>query len=307
MTEVHTSHKLVVGDARDLFFIPSQSVHLVVTSPPCWNLKEYPETLLQMGNMPDYDNFLIELDKVWAHCARVLVPGGRVCCVVGDVCVSRRQGGRHFVMPLSSDIQTRSRRFGFDNLTPIIWLKVANIQMEASKSSRFLGKPYLPNGIIKNDFETILMLRKPALGGKRGYRSPTPEMEEASRIGKDEYFRWFRAIWDDVRGASLRNHPAPYPKEIPYRLIRMSSFVGDTVLDPFVGTGTTLLAAIDAGRNSVGVEVNPEYAAMARCAVETASRQLWSGATIEIVDRLAPDQAAPTPSRESFPMAANSP
>lgn len=291
MNEPATWHKLVAGDARDLSFIPDESVQLVVTSPPYWNLKEYPEARGQIGNMADYEAFLTELDKVWAHCARVLIPGGRVCCVVGDVCVSRRKGGRHFVVPLPADIQVRSRRFGFDNLTPIIWLKVANIQMEASKSSRFLGKPYLPNGVIKNDFETILMLRKPALGGKRGYRSPTPEMEEASRIGKDEYFKWFRAIWDDVRGASLRNHPAPYPKELAYRLIRMFSFAGDTVLDPFVGTGTTALAAIDAGRNSIGIEVDPGYFTMARRNIETASHNLWGMTTFTVEDRLGRDRA----------------
>lgn len=298
MSDAHTTHTLVHGDARDLGFIPDESVHLVVTSPPYWNLKEYPNTPLQLGNMPDYDAFLDELDKVWEQCVRVLIPGGRICCVVGDVCVSRRKGGRHFVMPLPSDIQVRTRRFGLDNLTPIIWLKVANIQMEASSSSRFLGKPYLPNGVIKNDFETILMLRKPAAGGKRGYRSPTPEMEEASRIGKDEYFAWFRPIWDDIRGASLRHHPAPYPKEVAYRLIRMFSFAGDTVLDPFVGTGTTTLAAIDAGRNSLGVEVDPGYIDMARHAIERVTNDLWGQAVLTFEDRLnrnhgVPGRAAP--------------
>lgn len=147
--------------------------------------------------------------------------------------------------------------------------------MEASTSSRFLGKPYLPNGVIKNDFETILILRKPADGGKRGYRSPTPEIEAASRISKEEYFRWFRPIWDDVPGANLRNHPAPYPREIPYRLIRMFSFVGDVVLDPFVGTGTTMLAAIAAGRNSIGVEVDPGYIKLARQALDKETHDFW--------------------------------
>jgi site-specific DNA-methyltransferase (adenine-specific) len=261
-------------------------VHLIVTSPPYWNLKEYPETPLQMGNMLDYNAFLSELDKVWMHCARVLIPGGRICCVVGDVCVSRRKGGRHFVMPLPSDIQVRTRRFGLDNLTPIIWLKDANIQMEASSSSRFLGKPYLPNGVIKNDFETILMLRKPALDGKRAYRSPTPEMEDASRIGKEDYFKWFRPIWDDVKGARLDQHPAPFPKEIPYRLIRMFSFAGDTVLDPFLGTGTTMLAAMTAGRNSIGVEVDPRYYTLARAAASREATSLMASAVVNEQDWL---------------------
>ena len=169
MIQKPTEHRLVHGDARDLSRIPDESVHLVVTSPPYWNLKEYPTGDRQIGNIDDYKNFLLELDKVWSHCYRILVPGGRVCCVVGDVCISRRNGGRHHVIPLHSDVQVRCRNLGFDNPTPILWYKVANIRMEASKSSRFLGKPYLPNGVVKNDIETIVMLRKPALNGKRGY------------------------------------------------------------------------------------------------------------------------------------------
>jgi site-specific DNA-methyltransferase (adenine-specific) len=147
---------------------------------------------------------------------------------------------------------------GFDVLTPIYWFKVGNIRMEASKSSRFLGKPYLPNGIIKNDRETIVMLRKP------GYRKPTPEMEELSRIGKEDYFRWFTQLWTDVPGASTRDHPAPFPMEIARRLVLMFSFMGDVVLDPFVGSGTTVQAAIQVGRNAVGIDIEDSYVSMAR-------------------------------------------
>lgn len=173
--------------------------------------------------------------------------------------MARRAAGRHYVLPLPSDIQVRSRRLGLDNLTPIIWLKVSNIALEASNSARFLGKPNLPNGIIKNDFETIVMLRKPG-----GYRAPTPAMEAASRIDNDEYFRWFVPIWSDITGASTRDHPAPFPVELAYRLIRMFSFAGDTVLDPFLGSGTTIEAAICAGRHSIGVETEPKYVALAQ-------------------------------------------
>lgn len=176
-------------------------------------------------------------------------------------------------------------------MTPIIWLKVANIQMEASKSSRFLGKPYLPNGVIKNDFETILMLRKPAKDGKRGYRSPTPEMEAASRISKEEYFKWFQPIWDNVPGASLHKHPAPYPKEIAYRLIRMFSFAGAVILDPFLGTGTTMLAAIEAGRNSIGIEVDPGYLVIARQNVGNVCHDLWGRVVVGLESRLLQEKA----------------
>jgi modification methylase len=217
-------------------------------------LKEYPDHPGQMGNMPVYEEFLDELDKVWRDSLRILVPGGRLVCVVGDVCISRRKGGRHHVLPLGADIQVRVRKLGFDNLTPILWYKIANLTLEASRSSRFLGKPNLPNGVVKNDVEHILLFRKPG-----GYRSPTAEQERLSHITTDDYARWFAPIWSDLRGQVRRDHPAPYPLEIPRRLIRMYSFAGDTVVDPFSGTGTTAAAALETGRNSVSVEIDPTY------------------------------------------------
>ena len=156
-----TRHTIREGDARDLSFIDTESVHLVCTSPPYGSLKAYPDHPSQLGNIVSYDDFLREMETVLAECLRVLVPGGRVACVVGDVCISRRQGKRHHVLPLSADLQVAARRTGFDCLTPIRWLKVANIKLEASRSSRFLGKPNLPNGVVKNDIEHILFFRKP--------------------------------------------------------------------------------------------------------------------------------------------------
>ncbi|MDP7098835.1 MAG: site-specific DNA-methyltransferase [Rhodospirillales bacterium] len=202
----------------------------------------------------------------------MLVPGGRVACVVGDICISRRQGGRHYVLPLSADLQVCARRLGFDCLTPIRWLKVANIKLEASRSSRFLGKPNLPNGVVKNDIEHILFFRKPG-----GYRKPTPEMEKRSFISTDDYAKWFSPVWTDISGQLRRDHPAPYPLEIPRRLIRMFSFAGDTVVDPFAGTGTTALAALKTGRNSVNVEIEPSY-------VEIMAKRLQSERLTAIIE-----------------------
>ena len=256
-------HQIVHGDARDLSWIDDESVHLVCTSPPYFNLVQYPETPDQLGNMDDYGEFLSQLGAVWEECHRVLVPGGRVACVVGDVLVSRRQGGRHYVIPLGADIQVQAREVGLDCLTPIRWLKVGNIAMEASKSSRYLGKPNLPNGIVKNDIEHILFLRKPG-----GYRSPTPEQEARSWISTDDYSNWFRPIWDDIPGARRSIHPAPYPFALAQRLIRMFSFVGDVILDPFSGTGTTARAAISTQRASISVDVDPTYAESAAKRIE---------------------------------------
>jgi DNA modification methylase len=253
------THKVILGDSREMPEIPDESVHLVVTSPPYANLKEYePGNPDQLGDIDDYDKFLDELDKVWAECRRILVPGGRICCVVGDVNIARSKGGRHYVLPLGADIRVRGRRLGFDHLQGITWYKVANIKLEASRSSRYLGKPNLPGGVIKNDLEYVIFLRKP------GYRSPSAEMEEHSFIPTDEYVKLFRTIWDDIRGASLALHPAPFPLEIASRLIRMFSFVGDTVVDPFAGTGTTAIAAMELGRSSIGYEVEPRYLELIR-------------------------------------------
>jgi len=262
-----TEHSVRRGDARDLSFLPDASVHLVVTSPPYWTLKEYPGSDGQLGSVDDYEFFLVELDKVWAECKRVLVPGGRICCVVGDVCVSRREAGRHYVMPLHADIQSRARRVNLDVLTPIIWHKIANGVTEAEgNGAGFYGKPYQPGAIVKNDIEYILFLRK---GGE--YRSIKPLQKALSMLTKQEMQGWWRSVWSDVRGASTRaGHPAPYPPALAERLIKMFSFAGDTVLDPFCGTGSTAIAAAAAGRNSISVDIEQAYVDMATRNVEQA-------------------------------------
>ena len=252
-----TLHRLINGDARDLSFLEDESVHLVITSPPYWNLKRYQENPDQLDHIDDYEAFLAELEKVWRHCLRVLVPGGRLVCVVGDVCVARRDFGRHLVFRLHADICVICRRLGFDNLNPIIWHKIANASYEVTNGSKFLGKPYEPNAIIKNDMEFILMQRKPG-----GYRKPTEAQRDASRISKEEFDRWFQQIWN-VTGASTKHHPAPFPLELATRLVRMFAFAGYTVLDPFCGSGTTMVAAMRTGRGSIGVEIEPEYCRMA--------------------------------------------
>lgn len=277
-----THHTLRLGDARDLSWIADSSVHLVVTSPPYWVLKEYRKSEGQMGEIQDYEKFLTELDKVWRECARVLVPGGRVCCVVGDVCLSRKKAGKHYIMPLHADIQVRARSLGLDCLSPILWNKIANGATEASgNGAGFYGKPYQPNAIVKNDNEYILFLRK---GGE--YRQISPQQKALSMLTKEEMQAWWQPFWSNIKGASTRDgHPAPYPIELAERLIRMFSFAGDTVLDPFAGTCSTAIAAYRAGRNSINSEIDIVYAkhGLDRLRRAVGSPQLF-GATKATID-----------------------
>lgn len=278
LREIPTTHGLHQHDSRDLSFVLDESVHLVVTSPPYWTLKEYRDTEGQLGHITRYDDFLSELDKVWSHCYRVLAPGGRLIVVVGDVCLSRRKNaGRHTVVPLHASIQERCRSIGFDNLAPIIWHKIANAAYEVEGAGGFLGKPYEPNAVIKNDIEFILMERKPG-----GYRSPSLAARVLSVISADNHRAWFQQIWSGVTGASTREHPAPYPLELAERLVKMFSFVGDTVLDPFGGTGTTTLAAARSGRNSISVEIDPHYFNLLTARLHSELHGFFAGARLVV-------------------------
>jgi modification methylase len=270
---IPTRHVLVHGDAREMNDQNIGCVHLVLTSPPYWTLKQYRDTAGQLGHISAYEEFLEELDRVWRRCFALLVPGGRLVCVVGDVCLSRRKNeGRHTVVPLHASIQEHCRRIGFDNLAPIIWQKIANAVHEVENGGGgFLGKPYEPNAVVKNDIEFILMERKPG-----GYRAPSPEVRILSVIPAEEHRKWFQQVWTGLPGASTREHPAPYPTELAERLIRMFSFVGDTVLDPFMGTGTTALAASRWGRNSVNFEIDSEYLSLAESRLRDELSDLFS-------------------------------
>jgi modification methylase len=274
---IPTIHDLHLGDARRSSTLKPESVHLVLTSPPYWTLKQYRDAPGQMGHIGEYELFLIELDKVWKRCYQSLVQGGRLVCVVGDVCLSRRKNaGRHTVVPLHASIQEHCRKIGFDNLAPIIWYKIANAVYEVDNGSGFLGKPYEPNAVIKNDIEFILMERKPG-----GYRAPSIATRVLSVISTNDHKEWFQQIWSGLTGASTKEHPAPFPLELAERLVRMFSFVGDTVLDPFLGTGTTTVAAAKWGRNSIGFEIDPHYYEMALKRVNRETSTLFSKTTIQ--------------------------
>jgi len=257
-SRIETHHRVFRGDAREMSQLgPDERVQLVVTSPPYWNLKKYEDDHAgaQLGHVDDRAEFLEGLRRVWQRCFNLLEPGGRLCVVVGDVCRSRREHKRHSVDPIHAYIQVECQAIGFDPLAPIIWQKISNLATEvAGNGAGFLGKPYEPNAIVKNDIEFILLFRKPG-----GYRHPTQRQRDLSTIDKTDHRRWFQQIWSDVPGEVQRHHPAPFPVEIARRLIGMFSFVGDTVLDPFWGTGNTTVAAIESHRSSVGFEIEPKY------------------------------------------------
>ncbi|MCG8449953.1 MAG: site-specific DNA-methyltransferase [Pirellulales bacterium] len=276
LQEVPTAHEIRRGDARAMHGLKANSIHLVLTSPPYWTLKKYRDCEGQLGDISLYEDFLDSLDQVWAKCFDALVPGGRLICVVGDVCLSRRKnGGRHTVVPLHASIQDRCRNLGFDNLAPIVWHKIANAAYEVPGGTNFLGKPYEPNAVIKNDIEFILMERKPG-----GYRQPTLESRLLSVICEANHRKWFQQIWYGLSGASTRKHPAPFPLELAERLVRMFSFVGDTVLDPFLGTGTSSIAAAKWGRNSIGYEIDPCYFEMACKRFSDTTNNMFNAATL---------------------------
>lgn len=276
--QIPTSHTLYLHDARQMTFLEPESVHLILTSPPYWTLKQYPTAEGQLGNIANYRQFLAEINTVWEQCYRALVPGGRLICVVGDVCLSRRKNnGRHTVVPLHAAIQEQCRQIGFDNLAPIIWYKIANAVYEVENGSSFLGKPYEPNAVVKNDIEFILMQRKPG-----GYRQPSVSTRVMSVISAENHQKWFQQIWNGLTGASTRKHPAPYPLELAERLIRMFSFAGDTILDPFTGTGTTNLAAARWGRHSIGLEIDKHYFDLAYNRISEETRDLFKNAHVTV-------------------------
>lgn len=254
---IPTVHTLHCGDARDMTWISDDQIPLIVTSVPYFDLKEYEHVPGQLADVRSYDDFVALMTDALRECYRVMRPGGRMALNVGSVLRSRSKHGTHEVLPLSADLQVGGRKVGFQALTGIIWNKLSNCRYEEGGSG-ILGQPGMPRMVIKRETEDILLFKKPGPNF-----SATPEQREASRISKENWKKWVRPIWDDVPGARAdAGHPAPWPVEIPFRLISMFSYTGPeahTVLDPFGGRFNTNLAAMRARRNSVGNEIGPTY------------------------------------------------
>lgn len=246
-----TEHKIVFGDSRSLNQIQDKSVQLIITSPPYWQLKDYGADD-QIGFNDSYEEYINNLNLVWSECNRVLSDGCRLCINIGDQFARSIYYGRYKVIPIRTEIIRFCESLGMDYMGAIIWQKATN--MNTSGGGAVMGSfPYPRNGILKMDYEFILIFKKLGTPPK-----VTIEQKQRSLITKDEWNEYFSAHWN-FNGVKQLGHIAMFPEELPKRLIKMFSFVGETVFDPFVGSGTTSLAAMKLDRNSIGYEINNDF------------------------------------------------
>ncbi|MDR1739279.1 MAG: thermonuclease family protein [Bacteroidales bacterium] len=246
-----TKHTIINGDSRQMSELKDKSVHLVITSPPYWQLKDYGSEN-QIGFNDSYENYINNLNLVWAECYRVLQDGCRLCVNIGDQFARSVYYGRYKVIPIHSEIIRFCETIGFDFMGQIIWQKATT--MNTTGGGAVMGSfPHPRNGIVKLDFEYILLFKKQGNSPK-----PTAEQKTNSAMTNEEWNTYFNGHWY-FNGVKQDKHLAMFPEELPRRLIKMFSFPNETVLDPFLGSGTTSLAAGKLGRNSIGYEVNPEY------------------------------------------------
>ena len=249
--EINTRHTLINGDSRNLSLMPDKSVHLIITSPPYWQLKDYGDDR-QIGFHDSYENYINNLNMVWSECYRVLHDGCRLCINIGDQFARSVYYGRYKVIPIRTEIIRFCESIGMDYMGAVIWQKQTT--MNTTGGGAVMGSfPYPRNGILKIDYEFILIFKKQ---GKAPI--PTPEQKQLSEMTKEEWNTYFASHWN-FGGAKQDGHIAVFPEELPHRLIKMFSFVGETVFDPFMGSGTTALAARNLHRNSIGYEINSDY------------------------------------------------
>lgn len=248
---IKTHHKVIIGDSRIMNELPDESIHLVVTSPPYWQLKDY-GVANQIGFNDSYESYINNLNLVWEECHRVLHKGCRLCVNIGDQFARAVYYGRYKVIPIRTEIIKFCETIGFDYMGAIIWQKTTT--SNTTGGATIMGSfPYPRNGILKLDYEFILIFKKDGTPPKA-----TKENKELSRLTKEEWNSYFQGHWN-FGGVRQDAHIAMFPEELPKRLIKMFSFAGDTVLDPFLGSGTTSLAAKNLNRNSAGYEINPNF------------------------------------------------
>lgn len=243
--------KIIIGDSRKMLEVKDQTVQLIVTSPPYWSLKDYGAEN-QIGYGQTLHEYLKDLYRVWKESYRVLEAGRRLVINIGDQFARSIVYGRYKIIPLHAEIITQCEDIGFDYMGSIIWQKKTT--MNTTGGANVMGSyPYPPNGMIEIDYEHILIFKKPGKSKK-----VSKEIKEKSRLSKEEWKEYFYGHWY-FGGARQIDHQAMFPDELPKRLIKMFTFVGETVLDPFLGSGTTVKVALESGRNAIGYEINEAF------------------------------------------------
>lgn len=269
-----THHKIILGDSRQMSELGDNSVHLIVTSPPYWQLKDY-GTNNQIGFNDTYENYINNLNLVWKECYRVLNNGSRLCVNIGDQFARSVYYGRYKVIPIREEIIKFCEIIGFDYMGAIIWQKVTTSNTTGG-GVQMGSYPYPRNGILKLDYEFILIFKKLGEASK-----PTKEQKELSKMTAKEWNTYFAGHWN-FPGTRQKGHIAMFPEELPKRLIKMFSFVGETILDPFLGSGTTTLAARNLDRNSIGYEINSEFIPVIKQKLNVIQKDI-SGTTYEFL------------------------
>ena len=273
---MQTEHKIIIDDSRIMNLVEDQSVHLIVTSPPYWNIKDYNHSE-QIGNSQLYEEYLLDMKKVIQECFRVLHEGCRIAINIGDQYLRATEHGRYRVQPIPADLISIGRDVGFDFMGNIIWRKVSTTNTTGGGS--WMGSIYFPrDGHITYEHEYILLFKKLGTAPK-----VTKEQKEKSKLTKSQRSEWFRGIWT-IPPVKQDEHVAMFPVELPQRLIKMYSFYGETVLDPFLGSGTTSLAAALEGRNSIGYEINQDFIPIIKKKIDRIGSDLFGNLSIQFID-----------------------
>ncbi len=270
-----TNHKIVIGDSRCMMEVHDESVHLIITSPPYWQLKDYGNGS-QIGFDDNYEDYINNLNIVWKECHRVLNKGCRLCVNIGDQFARSVYYGRYKVIPIRTEIIKFCETIGFDYMGAIIWQKVTTCN--TTGGATIMGSfPFPRNGILKIDYEFILIFKKHGITPR-----VSKEIKEKSKMTIEEWNQFFTGHWN-IPGEKQDKHLAMFPEEVPRRLIKMFSFVNDTVLDPFLGSGTTSLAAKKLERNSIGYEINPEFLPLMKEKLDLEQKMIFEECNFEII------------------------
>ncbi|MCS7223644.1 MAG: DNA methyltransferase [Armatimonadetes bacterium] len=286
------SATIYIGDSRNMGELSDETVDLIVTSPPYWHIKDY-GIEGQIGYGQTLHEYLIDISRVWGECWRVLKPGRRLCINIGDQFARSILLGRYKVIPLHSEIIAQCETIGFDYMGAIIWRKKTT--MRPTGGAVVMGSfPYPPNGIVELDYEYILLFKKPGTRTVQEKRENLPNgLREASKLTRDEWKAFFSGHWE-FGGERQIFHEAMFPEELPRRLIRMFSFIGETVLDPFLGSGTTVKVALELKRNAIGYEIQPEFEPVIREKLGLSENPLIAP-PVRIVHRKKPLAPSPSP------------